>query len=95
MGEKSGVRAVEALAPKTVIPIHLGIVPRSPLLRTNESPEGFRKRLVDARLETQVRILREGESWECQAYLPPNARRSLSSLCVDSTRKQGEASIAF
>jgi L-ascorbate metabolism protein UlaG (beta-lactamase superfamily) len=65
MGEKSAVRAVEALSPKTVIPIHLGIIPRSPLLRTNESAEGFRKRLHDAGLTTEVRILREGESWEC------------------------------
>jgi L-ascorbate metabolism protein UlaG (beta-lactamase superfamily) len=64
MGEKSAVRAVEALSPKTIIPIHLGLIPRSPLLRTNESPEGFRKRIHDAGLTTAVRILREGESWE-------------------------------
>ncbi|HXX22025.1 MAG TPA: MBL fold metallo-hydrolase [Terriglobia bacterium] len=64
MGEKSAVRAVEALSPQTVIPIHLGIVPRSPLLRTHESAEGFRKRIHDAGLRTEVRILREGESWE-------------------------------
>jgi L-ascorbate metabolism protein UlaG (beta-lactamase superfamily) len=65
MGEKSAVRAVQALSPRTVIPIHLGIIPRSPLLRTNESPEGFRKRIQAAGLRTEVRILREGESWEC------------------------------
>jgi len=64
MGEKSAVRAVEALSPKTVIPIHLGIIPRSPLLRTFESAEGFRKRIHDAGLRTEVRVLREGESWE-------------------------------
>jgi L-ascorbate metabolism protein UlaG (beta-lactamase superfamily) len=64
MGEKSAVRAVAALSPKTVIPIHLGITPRSPLLRTHESVEGFTKRLHDAGLRTEVRILREGESWE-------------------------------
>ena len=63
MGEKSAVRAVEALRPRTVIPIHLGILPRSPLLRTGDSPEGFRKRVRDAGLKTEVVILREGESW--------------------------------
>jgi L-ascorbate metabolism protein UlaG (beta-lactamase superfamily) len=64
MGEKSAVRAVQALSPRTVIPIHLGILPRSPLLRTNQSPEGFRKRIQAAGLRTEVRILREGESWD-------------------------------
>jgi L-ascorbate metabolism protein UlaG (beta-lactamase superfamily) len=65
MGENSAMRAVQALSPRTVIPIHLGIIPRFPLLRTNESPEGFRKRVQAAGLRTEVRILREGESWEC------------------------------
>ena len=65
MGEKNAVRAVEALSPKTVIPIHLAIVPRSPLLRTKDSPEGFRKRIHDAGLKAEVIVLREGESWEC------------------------------
>jgi len=64
MGEKGAVQAVEALSPKTVIPIHLGITPRNPLLRTSESPEGFMKRLRDAGLKTEVKILREGESWD-------------------------------
>lgn len=64
MGEKSALRAVEALSPKTVIPIHLGIIPRSPLLRTKESPEGFRERVAAAGLKTEVRVLREGEGWE-------------------------------
>jgi L-ascorbate metabolism protein UlaG (beta-lactamase superfamily) len=66
MGEKSAARAVEALAPRTVIPIHLGILPRSPLMRTGETPEGFSKRLRDAGLNTEVVILREGESWTGQ-----------------------------
>jgi L-ascorbate metabolism protein UlaG (beta-lactamase superfamily) len=63
MGEKSAVRAVEALRPRTVIPIHLGILPRSPLLRTGQTPEGFRRRVLAAGLKTEVVILREGESW--------------------------------
>jgi L-ascorbate metabolism protein UlaG (beta-lactamase superfamily) len=65
MGERGAVRAVRALSPKAVIPIHLGLIPRSPLLRTGESPEGFRKRIQDAGLKAEVTVLREGESWEC------------------------------
>jgi L-ascorbate metabolism protein UlaG (beta-lactamase superfamily) len=64
MGERGAVRAVRALSPKVVIPIHLGIAPRSPLLRTSEGPEGFRKRLQDAGIKAEVRVLREGESWD-------------------------------
>lgn len=66
MGEKSAVRAVEALRPRNVIPIHLGIAPRSPLMRTGDTPEGFSKHVRDAGLKTEVVILREGESWTCQ-----------------------------
>lgn len=64
MGEKGAVQAVRDLSPKVVIPIHLGIAPRSALLRTRDSPEGFRARLREAGLPVEVRILREGESWE-------------------------------
>ncbi len=63
MGEKSAARAVEALHPRTVIPIHLGIQPRSPLLRTGQTPERFGQRLRNAGSETEVVILHEGESW--------------------------------
>jgi len=35
MGEKQAVQAVRVLKPTVVIPIHLGIKPRFPLLRTN------------------------------------------------------------
>jgi L-ascorbate metabolism protein UlaG (beta-lactamase superfamily) len=64
MGEKSAARAVEALRPRTVIPIHLGIAPRSPLLRTGHTAEGFSKRVRNAGGKTEVVLLREGESWE-------------------------------
>lgn len=64
MGEKSALRAVQALSPKVVIPIHLGIMPRSPLLRTSQTPAGFWKRVREAGLQVEVKILREGESWE-------------------------------
>jgi L-ascorbate metabolism protein UlaG (beta-lactamase superfamily) len=67
MSEKSAVRAVEVLRPQTVIPIHLGIQPRSPILRTGQTPEGFSQRVREAGLKAEVVILREGESWA-----PPN-----------------------
>lgn len=63
MGEKSAVRAVGDLEPGYVIPIHLGVEPRSPLLRTRQTPEGFIRRLHTAELDTEVILLKEGESW--------------------------------
>ena len=63
MGETQAVEAVRLLAPQIVIPIHLGIMPRLPLMRTSHSPEGFRKRARQAGLSSEVVILQEGESW--------------------------------
>ena len=63
MGEESAVRAVQDLKPVVVIPIHLGVRPRSPLLRTSETAEGFARRAKEAGLEAQVVILSEGESY--------------------------------
>jgi len=63
MGEKQAVEAVRRLEPQTIIPIHLGIVPRSPLMRTSDTPYGFRERVRQAGLKTEVAILKEGESW--------------------------------
>ena len=54
MGEESAVRAVRALSPRTVIPIHLGITPRNPLLRTKDTPEGFRQRVQSAGLPVNL-----------------------------------------
>jgi L-ascorbate metabolism protein UlaG (beta-lactamase superfamily) len=62
MGEKSAVRAVRDLRPSAVIPIHLGVRPRSPLLRTSHTAEGFARRVSEAEPETEVVILKEGES---------------------------------
>ncbi len=62
MGEKGAVRAVQALQPATVIPVHLDLMPRLPLLRTRHSPEGFIRRLRKAGLQTPVVLLRQGES---------------------------------
>jgi L-ascorbate metabolism protein UlaG (beta-lactamase superfamily) len=62
LGERSAVRAVRDLKPATVIPIHLGLQPRFPLLRTNHTPQGFERRLREAGLETNVVRLPEGET---------------------------------
>ena len=63
MGTKSALRAVQALSPRAVIPIHLGIRPRLPLLRTSQTPESFRQQVVQAGLKTEVVILREGQDY--------------------------------
>ena len=63
MGEKDAVKAVAALQLRTVIPIHLGLVPRLPLLRSNESPEGFERRLRAARNPARVILLPYGEAF--------------------------------
>jgi len=63
MGEKAAMRAVIDLEPNVVIPIHLAVQPRSPLLRTNHTPEGFARRVKGAKLAAEVVLLKEGESW--------------------------------
>ncbi|MGA3210859.1 MAG: MBL fold metallo-hydrolase [Terriglobales bacterium] len=63
MGETGALQAVRALTPKIVIPIHLGISPRLPLLRTGQTPESFQERVRRAGLPTEVVILHEGESY--------------------------------
>lgn len=63
MGENGAVRAVRAIGPSTVIPIHLGVQPRSPLLRTRHTPQGFAEKVRRAGLETRVVSLSEGQSW--------------------------------
>jgi L-ascorbate metabolism protein UlaG (beta-lactamase superfamily) len=63
MGEEQAVQAVQVLKPAVVIPIHLGIMPRSPLLRTGQTPEHFAQRLREIGTTSKVVILREGESY--------------------------------
>ncbi|MGD8997912.1 MAG: MBL fold metallo-hydrolase, partial [Anaerolineae bacterium] len=63
MGEKAALRAVQDLRPSVVVPIHLGVRPRSPLLRTSHTPESFSRRVSEAGLEVETVILREGDSW--------------------------------
>ncbi|MCW3096195.1 MAG: hypothetical protein JWL77_1813 [Chthonomonadaceae bacterium] len=75
IGEQEAVRAVKVLEPKVLIPIHLGIQPRSPLLRTRQTPESFAQRLKQASSLTQVVILREGETWTSEVshdLIPPD-----------------------
>jgi L-ascorbate metabolism protein UlaG (beta-lactamase superfamily) len=75
MGEEGALRAVQVLAPATVIPIHLGIRPRLPLMRTGQTPEHFRERVQRAGLAANVVILREGESFR-------NADSAALGLCI-------------
>lgn len=63
MGEKAALRAVHDLTPSVVIPIHLGVQPRSPLLRTGHTAEGFARRVSEAGLSVETIILREGDTW--------------------------------
>jgi L-ascorbate metabolism protein UlaG (beta-lactamase superfamily) len=64
MGEKDAVRAVRDLRPSVVIPIHEGLRPRSPLMRTDQTPQAFAQRLREAGLESRVVILKEGDELE-------------------------------
>ncbi len=63
MGEKGAVKATSDLGAATVIPIHLGVRPRSPLMRTRQSIEGFARRLQEAGTRADVVTLADGESW--------------------------------
>jgi L-ascorbate metabolism protein UlaG (beta-lactamase superfamily) len=63
MGEKTAVQAVRVLKPAVVIPIHLGLKPRSSLLRTTQTPEHFRQRVKESGQATKVVILQAGESY--------------------------------
>ncbi len=64
MNEAQAVQATRDLHPTVVIPIHEGLRPRSPLLRTSQTPAGFARRLAETDTETQVVILQEGEHWK-------------------------------
>ena len=73
MGESGAVKATRALSPATIIPIHRGITPRLPVMRTRQTPEGFRERLRRAGIMAGVVVLRNGESW-------PNGQEKAASL---------------
>jgi len=62
---KGAVRAVQALRPSVVIPIHLGIRPRLPLIFGGKhSPERLLRHLSEAGAQVQVVILEEGGSYD-------------------------------
>ena len=63
MGEKQALRALQVLKPAVVIPIHLGLKPRLPFLRTKQTPEHFAQRVRESGASTPVVILREGENY--------------------------------
>ena len=63
MGEKGALEAARTLAPRVIIPIHLGITPRSPLMRTSQTPQRFESLLKQNGITTPVVVLNEGESW--------------------------------
>ena len=82
MGNRGAVAAVRDLAPATVIPIHLGIAPRSPLLRTAQSVGSFVTQLRQAGSSAEVVHLREGERWESAAPVVAAARQAAVELCL-------------
>ena len=63
MGEQGALKALHALHPAVVIPIHLGIQPRLPLMRTGQTPEHFAARMKEDGSASKLVILREGESY--------------------------------
>ena len=64
MGNAGALKATAVLRPRAVVPIHLGITPRSPLLRRKEDAESYRALVESAGLPTEVKILAPGESCE-------------------------------
>jgi L-ascorbate metabolism protein UlaG (beta-lactamase superfamily) len=64
MGNRSACEATKMLGARVVIPIHLGIQPRSPLLRRTESVESFRNALGTAGVEASVVSLAPGDFYE-------------------------------
>ncbi len=64
MGEQQALRAARDLKSAVIVPIHDGLRPRSPLLRTGQTPEHFKQSMLDTGVPSEVVILKEGESWE-------------------------------
>lgn len=67
MGERGALEAVRDLRAPEIIPIHLGLQPRSPLLRTAQSPERFAQAVAAEGLSCRVTILGPGERWSSEA----------------------------
>jgi len=69
MGPSGALRAVRALRPDGVIPIHPGIQPRLPLLRASKGVEAFAAALSRSGLNARLVQLREGESYRVPSFL--------------------------
>lgn len=61
MNERQAVHAAQDLKTTLVIPIHLDLSPRLPLLRTNDSVAGFTRRMADRLPEVRVAHLLPGQ----------------------------------
>jgi L-ascorbate metabolism protein UlaG (beta-lactamase superfamily) len=64
MREEGAVKAVIALKSRVVIPIHRGVQPRLPTMRTKDSAESFARRVREAGLAAEVVILDPGDVWD-------------------------------
>jgi L-ascorbate metabolism protein UlaG (beta-lactamase superfamily) len=64
MGNRSACDATRTLGAQVVIPIHLDIQPRSPIMRRRESVDSFRRTLREANIGACVVSLAPGESYE-------------------------------
>ena len=64
MGNESACEAARVLGARVIIPIHLGIQPRSPLLRRRETVDSFRAELRRRNVDACVVSLAPGESYE-------------------------------
>lgn len=56
------LKATQAIHPEIVFPVHLGITPRLPAMRTRDNVEGYCQKIINAGLNTKVIMLHEGES---------------------------------
>jgi L-ascorbate metabolism protein UlaG (beta-lactamase superfamily) len=63
MNGKQAVKATKALKPVIVVPIHLGITPRSPILKTKQTPGQYEELLNESGVASKMILLHDGESY--------------------------------
>ncbi|MGD2070057.1 MAG: MBL fold metallo-hydrolase [Gemmatimonadota bacterium] len=63
MGQRGFLRAVRALTPRFVMPVHRGITPRLPLLRSSPRLDQLTARVAAGSTETSMVVLQAGECW--------------------------------
>lgn len=73
MGTAGALRAAQALTPKIIIPIHLGLQARLPFLRSAQTVQEFSRQLEDVQPATRVISLRNGEQWTDSVEESPSA----------------------